>query len=1024
MAHTIRVSGQHCALLTVLLLSAVPAIAQDSAGGPSLSEVMRRDAKLHDLAMVDGRFGWAVGDRGTVWRTTDGGRRWHLLETPVDCPLYAASFVDHLHGWVVGGTTRPYTHSSHAVVLRTDDGGDSWRQMPAHTLPLLRRVQFFSDKLGVAAGMGNAFAPAGVFSTTDGGKSWRPLLGDRPSAWQAAHFITPKVGMVGGANGTLAKINRRELQRSTALEGDRRGVNAVRLTTPTTGWMVGDGGLVLATTDGGKSWHPPAGELPPATADLCDWQAITTAGANVWITGSPGSIVLHSPDAGRTWQLQPTGITAPLTTIKFADERRGWVAGALGTILSTDDAGRTWRVQRRGGARTSVALFAPDISHTPLDLVATLAAAEGHLMAVDVPLASGGEDAAAEVRLAEAAVTSGATLSQIGWRLAVRPEEQSLSAEGLLAALNRRTDGRAIAELEKQLVTRLRTLRPELVLLSAAEESAEPSATTEILHRAVMSAVKLAGDPTVHTKLTACGLSPHSVRRVAVVRTVGSRSTPRIVTGDFQPLLATSPAQWVGPTRGLIHESYALPPDAIGWRVLSGEPLLSSTARDPMAGIAVPRGGDARRAAATPPAGELDALRAVAQKRRNMQQLLAQSAGDEKWAGQVVNLTSGLDADCGAELLYQLADSYRQAGQRDMAADTFYLLARRYTDHPLADSALVWLLRYYASGEVATAALARQQARDAREQNQTLGNVAAARQSGVQQASFIEPTQAGGTLTRQQRLERATQLGSYLEQARPALFANPAIRFPIAAAERARGNDSAAERYLVVLASQVIDPAWRRCAAAERLLAEGRGTETSKPTTDIRLAEERPLLDGKLDDSCWQQAQRLLLKGDRNPVAADASPTVQLARDAEFLYLAIDCPQRPGLANGLREGASEAPRSRDTDLKSFDRVSVHLDTDRDYTTAQELTIDARGWTSDRCWGDPHWNPTWYVAADHPTGRWRAEAAIPLKALTPMGVTKETLWAISITRHTPGHRPQSWTGETDEKSPDRFGLVRF
>lgn len=1020
-------------LFAIVAFIALPLVspAQDSAGGPSLAEVLQRDAKLHDLSMVDGRHGWAVGDRGTVWRTTDGGRRWHLLETPIDCPLYAASFVDHLHGWVVGGTVRPYTHSAHAVVLRTEDGGDTWRQMPVETLPLLRRVQFFNHKLGVAVGAGTSFAPSGVFVTNDAGRSWRPLLGDRPSHWQAAHFITPKVGLVSGAQGTLAKINGRELERSSALQGDRRGINSLRLTTPTTGWMVGDGGLVLATTDGGRTWQPPAGKLPPATEQLCDWQSITTAGANVWIAGAPGSVVLHSPDAGRTWQLQPTGITAPLTTIHFADERRGWVAGALGTILSTDDAGRTWRVQRRGGGRTSIAMFTPEISQTPLDLIASLAAAEGHFMAVDAPLASetAEDSAAAEIRLAEAAVQSGAALSQTGWRLAIRPEEKSLSTESLLAALNRRTDGQAMAELEKQLVTRIRTLRPELVLLvneAGGSESQTPA--TQLLNRAVASAVEIARDPGQYAELAASGLSPHKVRRVAIVRAVEPRTSPRISTGDFQPLLATSPAQWVGPARGLIQDTYTPPPAAIGWRVVAGEPLLSTTARDPMAGIAIPRGGDARRAPALPPAGELDALRSIAQKRRNMQSLLASAAGDSKWAGQVVNLTSGLDADSGAELLYQLADSYRTAGRRDMAADTFYLLARRYTDHPLADSALVWLLRYYCSGEVATAMQATGTGSNIRVQHQTLSNVTQPGRETIKQAGLSEPATTQGTLTREERLERAAQLGSYLEQARPALFADPAIRFPMAAAERARGNTAAAEKYLTVLANQAIDPAWKRCAETERSFVQSRSRQRSaipsKPVTNLRLTEQRPLLDGKLDEPCWQQAEKLVLQGERNTVAPDAGPTVRLARDAEFLYVAIDCPKRPGLAYDTQEGASKAPRTRDTDLKSQDRISLHVDTDRDYTTALELTIDARGWTGDRCWSDPHWNPTWYVAAGQSTGRWTAEAAIPLRMLTPENLPPGATWAVSITRQTPGERPQSWTGATDERSPDRFGLVGF
>ncbi len=80
---------------------------------------------------------------------------------------------------------------------------------------------------------------------------------------------------------------------------------------------------------------------------------------------------------------------------------------------------------------------------------------------------------------------------------------------------------------------------------------------------------------------------------------------------------------------------------------------------------------------------------------------------------QVVNLTGGLDTHSGGELMFQLAEGYRETGRHAMAADTMYLFARRYPDHPLAEQALAWLVRYYASGEVAHVA-GRAQAQQAR----------------------------------------------------------------------------------------------------------------------------------------------------------------------------------------------------------------------------------------------------------------------------------------------------------------------
>ena len=60
------------------------------------------DARLRDVTFVDGQQGWAVGDRGVIWHTTDGGRRWELQTSGVDCPLSAVEFIDARHGWAGG----------------------------------------------------------------------------------------------------------------------------------------------------------------------------------------------------------------------------------------------------------------------------------------------------------------------------------------------------------------------------------------------------------------------------------------------------------------------------------------------------------------------------------------------------------------------------------------------------------------------------------------------------------------------------------------------------------------------------------------------------------------------------------------------------------------------------------------------------------------------------------------------------------------------------------------------------------
>ena len=169
---------------------------------------------------------------------------------------------------------------------------------------------------------------------------------------------------------------------------------------------------------------------------------------------------------------------------------------------------------------------------------------------------------------------------------------------------------------------------------------------------------------------------------------------------------------------------------------------------------------------------------------------------------------------------------------------------------------------------------------------------------------------------------------------------------------------------------------------------------------------------GRFDGQRKSSEQR-----DADAVAGE----VRIACDAEFLYLAVRCPK----AKGVEYSPADSPRPRDGDLSQHDRVTVRLDTDRDYATAFELTVDDRGFTHDACWGDATWDPTWYVAADADETSWTVEAAIPLAELVAEPPAARQVWAVAIRRTIPKLGYETWTGgDAGEDSPDQFGLLIF
>ena len=69
---------------------------------------------------LDSQTAWAVGSRGILLVTSDGGATWQHQPSGTFQALSAIHFVDRLNGWAVGrGNT----------ILKTIDGGQTWTKV-------------------------------------------------------------------------------------------------------------------------------------------------------------------------------------------------------------------------------------------------------------------------------------------------------------------------------------------------------------------------------------------------------------------------------------------------------------------------------------------------------------------------------------------------------------------------------------------------------------------------------------------------------------------------------------------------------------------------------------------------------------------------------------------------------------------------------------------------------------------------------------------------------------------------------
>ncbi len=669
-----------------------------------------QDAELTAVTFVNADRGWAVGDRGVIWSTSDGGRTWKLQTSGVTCRLEAVQFLDADNGFAVGGWTQPYTHETHGVALRTRDGGKTWQSSPELTLPGLKQVRFFDPRLGWALGDASSLYPSSVFRSEDGGRTWAPVPKGTAVGWTTGDFRDAKTGAVAGLDGALGLVTANEIRPSRTGDVGARPLQKMLLSSSTGGWLVGDGGLILMTSDSGLTWTAPAGPVPDFAAREIDFRALATHRNHVWAAGAPGTCVVHSGDGGKTWQSYRTEQSAPLRGLWFIDEYRGWAVGSLGTILHTRDGGQSWRMQRAGGTRVALLGIFSEPSRMPLELVADQAGNNGFLTAVEIvgrgEATSGHRDElTGPPRTHAAVVTSGGSVADTTWRFPLLEPGILPTSEAILARWNRANDGQALARLEEHLVRRIRQWRPEVIVTEEVSPRGE-NPLAHITNQIALAAIAKAAETTAYSEqITQAGLWAWRVKKVLTVLPAEKQGVINLTPSQWASRLGRSPAEQAETGRSLLSSDVTPAPRNIGLSVLVDRLPQDSGRRDVMSGIALQPGGDARRQLSEPPAGNIQALADMAQKRHNVEQLLARMTSDSTvgsgWLGQANNLTQGLPAKTAGEILWQLGRKYQQIGKSREAADAFNLLLEKHPQHPLADAAALWLVQYYASGEVA-----------------------------------------------------------------------------------------------------------------------------------------------------------------------------------------------------------------------------------------------------------------------------------------------------------------------------------
>jgi photosystem II stability/assembly factor-like uncharacterized protein len=1026
------------------------------------------DAGIHAVKFVDANEGWACGDDGVVWHTINGGRSWERQKTGTRASLRALHFVSEYVGWCVGRVDHP-NGTSVGVMLKTTDGGVQWTEVGTNVMPGLSAVVFFDANTGLVCGDGTDAFPTGMFVTADGGGKWEPVKGPRLPSTRAAAMVPRPAGVapriadavVGGAWGKLGPLttNWGSFMRSgsdyltggTYADGELdplagRAVNGVACNATKEKplcFAACDGGAVLVSSDGGKSWGYANLGLPEAVLACLDFRCVATAGDHVWVAGRPGGFVLHSGDSGKTWELQKTPLSVPANGIHFLDANTGWLVGEFGNIQGTTDGGKTWTAQRTGGQRAAALFLHANGKSTPLDVMALLGAADGYLCAAtsiacadhataDPKRASDG------LRLRNTVRAAGGAGAESGWAFPVSAHAVGMAPQELLAVWDRAHGGKAKEHMLRQAVLAIRMWQPEVIVCDVAAVDANPADALALL--AVKEAFKQAADATCFPEqLNTLGLKVCSAKKLYALGTDPKAAPVKLDLNLFNTKLNDTPKDYAeGATRVLAGDAAV-----VGSRcfVLVSHRLQGAeTQTNLMDGVTLAPGGPSRRvvgASYTDAAAVAEKQKAV-QLRRNVEALAAfndaELGGAEKALGMLRTELKKMPDDVAARTAYTVGTRFAREGKWTEAREVFGMLSIQYPGHPLAVEAFRWLARFHGSTE------ARRRVEIQQKMLLTSVSFEAPTEAKVKPASGTS-ARVGAPVVTEDHYKfhspdmilkwhtAALELEPKLASFGPVYARDPAAWLCFLAARRHVGKYAEADKFVMDYFAQTAGAAelapgidvWRDCLATELWLANRNAMPTlPKPLGVCKLTDTRPLLDGKLDDDCWKAAKPLDLKSADKGDATGYKTEGLLTYDDKYLYIGVRCAHPAG-----KKAEPVAKRTRDADLSGHDRVDILLDLDRDYQTYYRFQIDHRGALAEDCWGDRTWNPKYHVAFHSDDTGWTAEMAIPLAELTGDRPAHGKAWAANLVRVVPGVGVQSWSGPADgDPRPEGMGLLQF
>ncbi|PIU58307.1 MAG: hypothetical protein COS89_01055 [Deltaproteobacteria bacterium CG07_land_8_20_14_0_80_38_7] len=282
-------------------------------------------ARLYDVDFVDEYYGWVVGDSGLILNSEDGDEKWDNQISPVNETLFAVDFVDKNNGWICGRYS----------ILKTIDGGKNWELRYNDDLGSgrFRDIKYLDKNTGFAVGGRGSFGSIGVLlKTEDGGETWQQGSLNRLPTLTHISIVNEQNIWICGFGGTILSTT------DIGLTWTKRNLNISPSPSLTTiqfvdqynGWVGSRDDWLgfFRTTDGGNTW------IQRSKESLSIFGVHTfffIDALNGWLGTFPGArhyAIAQTTDGGQTWEFLPEDMNVyNITSFCFINKDLGWAVG-------------------------------------------------------------------------------------------------------------------------------------------------------------------------------------------------------------------------------------------------------------------------------------------------------------------------------------------------------------------------------------------------------------------------------------------------------------------------------------------------------------------------------------------------------------------------------------------------------------------------------------------------------------------------------------------------------------------------